>query len=105
MSIAQIAKSLLDMERETKAFLIAQGLEAYDITGHYQREAGVDVPDLPETDALRDLVARVSRGAVAVAFSRLANSSDVKMHDEMYDFLTELAAELDLRAVEIEDGA
>ena len=105
MTTANIAQSLLEMEPETKAFVMAQALEVYDRTSRYEREAGADVAALEESDALRDLIKRVSCAAVAVAFSRLANSIDVKMHDSTCEFLTDLAAELDLRAVEIEDGA
>jgi hypothetical protein len=105
MTAAKIAQSLLEMEPETKAFVMAQALEVYDRTSHYEREAGAHSPALEETDALRDLIKRVSRAAVAVAFSRLANSSGVKMHEPVLEFLTELAVELDIQAVEIEDGA
>lgn len=100
--IAKIAHSLLEMEPETKAFVMAQALESYNIAAHYDPDG---LAQLAESDALRNLIARVSRAAVAVAFDRLANSSDVKMHDPTCEFLTDLAVALDIRAVEIEDGA
>lgn len=105
MTAAKIAHSLLEMEPETKAFVMAQALEVYNITGSYERNGGADVPDLRESDALRDLIKRVSRAAVAIALGRLANSNDVSIHEPVREFLTELAVELDIRAVEIEDGA
>jgi hypothetical protein len=103
MDTAKIAKSLLDMTMETQDHIAGQAVEIYNITRHYQDDE--DIPELDDSDALRDLIGRVGRSAVALALGYLAANHDVSMPESVRELLVALATELDVQALEIEDGA
>jgi hypothetical protein len=96
------AFKLLGIDEKAKAYAVGQALEAYGIAAHY---ADGEHPDLVDSEPLRALLDRYARAAVAVALSTLGSGTLARMHEVYLDYFNGLAVDLDVQAVEINDGA
>ncbi len=107
MKLPPPTSDLLKLSDETWEHITGKALEAYGIARHYSADP---FPELVDGDPLRNAFTVVARASVAAALNKLAAGAlsdrfTAAVLDVIRDELTQVAGELDLHVVELEDGA